>query len=141
MGKQIYYFSKILYCNYSIKGDSAYALSPWLMKIIENGNLNLLQQRYNRALSKTRQIIERCIGILKMRFRCILGERKLRYLPLKAGKIIYSCATLHNFLIVNKFHMMRDIDEDMLRRVINLHRNNNVFQHRQQANNRLGEQR
>lgn len=76
-----------------------------------------------------------------MRFRCILGERKLRYLPRKAGSIIYSCATLHNFLIVNKFNMMRDIDEDMLRRVMNLQRNNNVIQHRQQVNNRLGEQR
>lgn len=140
MSKHIHNFSKIL-LNYSIKGDSAYGLSPWLMKIIENENLNIDQQRFNRDLSKTRQIVERCIGILKMRFRCILGERKLRYLPQKAGNIIYSCATLHNFLIVNEFHMMRDIDDDMLRRVINLERNNNVIQLRQQANNRLGEQR
>lgn len=61
------------------------------------------------------------------------------YLPQKAGNIIYSCATHHNFLTVNKFRMMRDIDDDMLRIVINLERNDNFIQYRQQAKNVLGE--
>lgn len=69
-----------------------------------------------------------------------MGERKLRYTPTKAGKITCACATLHNYLIANKFHMEHDIEDDMLRRVIDLERNENGVQiHRN--NNRLGEQR
>lgn len=34
-----------------------------------------------------------------MCFRCLNGERKLRYKPLHASRIINACATLHNFLI------------------------------------------
>lgn len=46
-----------------------------------------------------------------MRFRCILGERKLRYHQTKAGKIVYACATLHNYLIFNRFNILHDMDE------------------------------
>lgn len=77
------------------------------------------QKDFNSRLCSVRQIIERCIGLLKVRFRCILGERKLRYSPTKVGRIIYSCATLHNFLILNRFNILRDIDNDMLANVIN----------------------
>lgn len=47
-----------------------------------------------------------------------MGERELRYSPTKVGRIIYSCATLHNFLISNRFNILRDIDNDMLANVI-----------------------
>lgn len=66
-----------------------------------------------------RQIIERCIGLLKIRFRCILGERKLRYNPTKVGRIVYACATLHNFLIINRINILRDIDRAMLQNILN----------------------
>lgn len=100
-------------------GDSAYPLSPWLLKIFDGNNLSEAQENFNRELCSIRQIIERCIGLLKVRFRCILGERKLRYSPTKVGRIIYSCATLHNFLIFNRYDIRRDIDDDMLANVIN----------------------
>lgn len=99
--------------------DPAYPLSPWLMKIYGGNNLSQMQERFNRELCGIRQIIELCIGLLKVRLRCILGERQLRYSPTKVGRIIYSCATLHNFLIFNRFNIMRDIDEDLLANVIN----------------------
>lgn len=102
-----------------ILGDSAYPLSPWLMKIFDGRNLTEAQEIFNRELCGIRQIIERCIGLLKVRFRCILGERKLRYSPTKVGKIIYSCATLHNFLIFNEYDIRRDVDQDLLQNVIN----------------------
>lgn len=89
------------------------------MKIFEGNNLSEAQQNFNNCLCGVRQIIERCIGLLKVRFRSILGERKLRYNPTKVGRIIYSCATLHNFLISNQYNIMRDIDADMLANVIN----------------------
>lgn len=91
------------------------------MKIFDGNNLNSVQENFNTKLCGVRQLIERCIGLLKVRFRCILGERKLRYKPTKVGKIIYACATLHNFLIVNQFDIGHDMDMDLLRNVMNNH--------------------
>lgn len=88
------------------------------MKIVEGNNLSQSQEEFNQKLCSVRQIIERTIGLLKVRFRCIMGERKLRYTPTKVGRIIYSCATLHNFLILNKFNILRDVDNDMLANII-----------------------
>lgn len=89
------------------------------MKIFDGNNLSDEQEYFNSRLCAIRQIIERCIGLLKVRFRCILGERQLRYSPTKVGRIIYSCATLHNFLILNNYDIQYDIDADMLANVIN----------------------
>lgn len=103
-----------------ISGDSAYTLSPWMMKVFDGNNLNLMEQNFNRALKGVRQIIERSIGVLKVRFRCIMGERKLRYMPTKAGNFVYACATLHNFLIFNRYDILRDIDQNVLQNVVNI---------------------
>lgn len=102
-----------------VKGDSAYPLSPWLMKKYQGGNLNDLQRNFNRRLARVRQVVERCIGILKMRFRCLLGERKLRYNPMRVGQIIYACATLHNYLIVNRFDILHGINNQILDNLMN----------------------
>lgn len=50
--------------------DSAYPLREWIITPFrDNGRLNQGQRRFNRALSSARQIVERCIGLLKGRFR------------------------------------------------------------------------
>ena len=121
-----------------ILGDSAYSLSPWLMKIFDGNNLSQQQEHFNQELCSIRQIVERCIGLLKVRFRCILGERKLRYNPTKVGRIIYSCATLHNFLILNRFNILRDIDGDMLANVMNAQNVPQVVANLPQANLQSG---
>lgn len=60
------------------------------------------EQRYfNKIHAKARSKVERCIGVLKSRFRCLLGERKLLYSHEKASHIIVSCVILHNFLRKN----------------------------------------
>lgn len=112
------------------------------MKIYQNNDLTQVQRNFNRKLSGVRQIVERCIGVLKARFRCILGERKLRYNPTKVGHIIYSCATLHNILIANRYDVMNEIDQNLLQNLLN-RRNENIDplqqqqqQHRQVAINR-----
>lgn len=93
---------------------------------------------FNLRLCVVRQMIERCIGLLKLRFRCLLGERKLRYSPTKVGRITYACATLHNFLISKRFHIFHDIDENMLQNLINAQIANQMV-NSQNENLRLGQ--
>lgn len=90
-------------------GDSAYALTPWMM-VIYTGNITDEEKYFNKRHQKVRNVIERCIGVLKCRFRCLLAERRLRYHPTKAAAIVNACATLHNFLIFHKYNINRDIN-------------------------------
>lgn len=86
-------------------GDSGYPLQPWLMVPVPNARTPA-ELYYNQIHSKTRNKVERCIGVLKNRFRCLIYEQKLRYSHLKASRIINSCAVLHNYLC------SRHVDDD-----------------------------
>lgn len=66
---------------------------------ITNPPPNSPQALYNRRQIKCRNIVERCIGLLKSRFRCLLQHRYLHYHPRVAGKIVNACAILHNLCI------------------------------------------
>lgn len=55
--------------------------------------------RYTQAQCSTRNCVERCIGVLKGRWRCLRKDRVLHYCPLKAGYIINACAVLHNIAL------------------------------------------
>lgn len=113
MGTNWYYF---------LLGDNGYPLLPWLFKPYDNPSTPA-QRLYNKRHRKLRSLVERAIGLLKARFRCLLGENKLRYDPLMSGYIVYSCAVLHNFLIENNYPVddiepifddeIRDFDEDL----------------------------
>lgn len=94
------------------------------MNVIQGNNLNAAERNFNNAIRSIRQIIERVIGVLKIRFRCILGERQLRYHQTKSSNIIYACATLHNFLLFNRYDIFRNIDENELQHVINVNNDN-----------------
>ena len=50
-------------------------------------------------------MVERTIGVLKNRFRCILGARQLHYSPNVAAKITNVCAALHNICIYYKIDL------------------------------------
>ena len=43
-----------------------------------------------------RSVVERTIGHLRNRFRCLSKHRVLEYKPVKAGKIVNACTVLHN---------------------------------------------
>lgn len=47
----------------------------------------------------TRSSVERCIGHLRARFRCVNKHRVLHYAPEKAGRIINSVCVLHNMCV------------------------------------------
>lgn len=98
------------------------------MVVFGGQNLDQDQIHFNIRLQKARNIVERTIGVLKMRFRCLNFERKLRYHPTKMGRIIYSCSTLHNFLLLNGFR--RDAD--------NFHVPNIIDPQNQPQINRIG---
>lgn len=83
-------------------GDLGYPLQPWLMIPIRDVRDDH-EKKFNKMVRKIRNKNERAYSVLKNRFRCLLGERKLRYNHENAGYIIYVCATLHNFLISNSF--------------------------------------
>lgn len=85
--------------NQWLLGDSGYPLEPWLLTPFENPAPNSPDSRYNYSHKVTRSIIEQCNARLKLVFRCVLGERKLRYSPEMVGKIINACAVLHNLVI------------------------------------------
>ena len=70
---------------------------------------NAPEERYTTTHIRARNTIERCIGLLKQRFRCLLQHRTLHYDPVRAGKIIYSCVVLHNF--INRQHE-EDVEDD-----------------------------
>lgn len=58
-----------------IIADSAYPLRNWLITPFRNtGHLTPRQHRFNRRLSSARQIVERCYGNLKGRFRRLKGN-------------------------------------------------------------------
>jgi hypothetical protein len=63
---------------------------------------NSPQELFNNKHASVRNVIERCNGVLKARFRCLLGERRMRYQPDKAAEIINVCCALHNMCIKNK---------------------------------------
>jgi hypothetical protein len=77
-------------------GDSGYPLERNLMTPFLNPQTNG-QMRYNDSHIKTRNVIERAFGVLKMRFRCLdQTAGKLMFSPERACNIIVSCFILHN---------------------------------------------
>lgn len=71
------------------------------------------ERHYNKKHKSTRSKVERCIGALKLQFRCLFKENKLRYSPKRANKIILSCVVLHNFLISRNFDVLADITSEL----------------------------
>lgn len=60
------------------------------------------EQRFQNTFKMARSTIERCNGVLKARFRCLLHDRTLHYHPAKAAKLIIACAVLHNMCVTRR---------------------------------------
>ncbi|KAK4872613.1 hypothetical protein RN001_014642 [Aquatica leii] len=89
---------------------SRYPLRPWLLTPLEHESLpESPEAAYNRHHKRTRCLIERCIGLLKMRFRCLLRHRVLHYAPDVASQIVNACVVLHNICI---YHNVPDPEEE-----------------------------
>lgn len=77
-------------------GDSGYPLRPTLLTPIVETEPDSPQRYYTEVHCRVRNTVERCIGVLKSRWRCLLVDRKLHYHPTTAGLITNACAVLHN---------------------------------------------
>ncbi|KAL0811807.1 hypothetical protein ABMA28_009235 [Loxostege sticticalis] len=77
-------------------GDSGYAQREWMMTPILRAAPDSPEAHYTDLHCSTCNTVERCIGVLKARWRCLLAHRTLHYDPVKAGKIVNACVVLHN---------------------------------------------
>lgn len=96
--------------NNQIKKISGYPLRPWLMTPFRNPEAGTPEERFNAMFTSIRSTIERCNGLLKARFRCLLQHRTLHYAPTKAVKIIKACCILHNICINNNVEKRDDVE-------------------------------
>nr|CAH7743531.1 unnamed protein product [Callosobruchus chinensis] len=66
-------------------------------------------------------MVERCIGVMKARWRCLLAHRVLHYDHHMVAKIINACTVLHN--ICNRHRLpvpdlpIEDLEEDLNRQM------------------------
>ncbi|KAJ8720661.1 hypothetical protein PYW08_006126 [Mythimna loreyi] len=77
-------------------GDSGYPLRKTMMTPILNANPDSPEAYYAEKHNKAWSVIEKTIGILKARFRCLLVHHALHYQPQVAGYIANACVILHN---------------------------------------------
>jgi hypothetical protein len=93
-------------------GDSGYSLEPWMMTIDTSAQPGSPEERYNSRLMIARCTVERCNGLLKQRFRCLLKHRVLHYHPEQATQIINACVVLHNMCIKQRLDLEIGSDEE-----------------------------
>ena len=84
--------------NYHLLGDSAYPLENFIMTPYKDtGHLTAEQKRYNAIHSSTRCCVERCIGLLKGKFR------RLKHFDAQDDvlmcKLIVGSAVVHNIIL------------------------------------------
>ncbi|XP_070378174.1 putative nuclease HARBI1 [Dermacentor albipictus] len=81
-------------------GDSGYPLEPWLLVPVPGSHAGTTSEgHYNREHAFMRNVVKRCIGVLKSKFRCLQHFRTLLYSPDRAARIIYACVALHNIAL------------------------------------------
>ncbi|XP_072143367.1 putative nuclease HARBI1 isoform X1 [Dermacentor andersoni] len=99
--------------TFTRRGDSGYPLEPWIMTPVP-GHPNRLtaEGRYNEAHASMRNAVERCIGVVKSRFRCLQRYRVLHYSPQKAATIVAACAALHNLCLAAGVPLPDDPGDD-----------------------------
>ncbi|KAJ8719850.1 hypothetical protein PYW08_016255 [Mythimna loreyi] len=66
------------------------------MTPISGAEDNSAEAYYNDCHLTARNSVERTIGLLKGRFRCLLVHRVLNYHPDVVAKIVVACCVLHN---------------------------------------------
>ena len=79
-----------------VVGDSAFGLSPCVMKIYSDPNLAPAQASLNYAPIRTRRVVECAIGKLKERFRVVAESNSKD--PKLVSKVNMLCCAMHNII-------------------------------------------
>ncbi|XP_062608924.1 putative nuclease HARBI1 [Saccostrea cucullata] len=90
-------------------GDSAYPCKTYLMTPFNTTNDVHYREKFNRALCRTRVLIEQTYGILKRRFPCL--SVGLRTNPDRACMYVVACVMLHNIGILRQDIVTTDIND------------------------------
>lgn len=85
--------------NVFLLGDSGYAQREYMMTPIIDAPQGSPEEYYTKLHCTARNTVERTIGVLKNRWRCLLRHRVLHYHPDVAAKIINTCCVLHNMCL------------------------------------------
>ena len=100
-------------CNGWLIGDSGYPLRPSLMVPLSDPQTPQ-EIAYNKALVKCRNSVERCLGVLKSRFRVL--DRKsgggIQYHLELCGNVILACCVLHNYCRMRNMDFPVDTDTE-----------------------------
>ncbi|XP_017467073.1 PREDICTED: putative nuclease HARBI1 [Rhagoletis zephyria] len=104
---------------FHLLGDSGYGIEPFLITPFRNPIANTIEHNFNVVHASARNIVERTIGVLKSRFRCLISC--LHYSPQKVVKIINVCCALHNVCR----HYNVNFDEENITENINFQNMNN----------------
>lgn len=68
-------------------------------------------ERYNAA-QRARCAVEKCIGVMKMRWRCLTKTIMLK--PARGSRIMAACAALQNFAVDHRVDLDLDIDQEIV---------------------------
>ena len=102
-------------------GDSGYPQQQWLMTPFSSPS-TASERRYNVSQKRIRSTMERCIGILKSRFRCIdQTNGMLLFSPERSAVVIRAVTNLHNF--ARKRRMPVPTDDEILQRIMSAETN------------------
>ena len=94
-----------------ILGDSASPLLPWLIgPYPQSATMTRDQSRFNKAMNKSRVVVDRAFGKLKGRWRCLLKvlEESTRKVP----HTVLACCILHNICAIRSDEFDDDFDSD-----------------------------
>ncbi|KAG7300757.1 hypothetical protein JYU34_015086 [Plutella xylostella] len=91
-------------------GDSGYRLEPYLFTPITRPQ-NVAEEHYSEAHISTRNTIERCFGVWKQRFQCLLHGMSVKMENIKPT--IVALAILHNIAIKREGQIDFDAEEQL----------------------------
>lgn len=97
--------------NAYILGDCGFPSEKCMLTPVHGAIAGSSEDKYNIAHRRTRSIIERAFGMLKMRWRCLWRFRTLHYNPKTSAEIVYACMVLHNLCIRRNLQLDTEMEE------------------------------